>query len=508
MTRSGDTRIARNTAFLYGRMIVTIGLSLYTSRVVLEMLGIDNFGIYSVVGSIVTIFAFINGSMAGATQRFLNYEIGRGMEVRLKHTFASAVLIHLGIALLVVLAAETVGLWYVNTHLVISPERLYAANWTYQLSILACICTILQVPFMASVVAHERMDALAVITMMSAVLKLAVALSLTFAGTADTLILYAVLMLAVSVISLLCFVIYSRRHFGECRFSASVPGEIVRGLLGFSASDIFGNLCYSLRLQSVALILNRFGGEMLNAAAGLNLTVSGAVTQFGTTIISAFRPQIIQQYAADDFSGMQRLMCNCSKFSLLMVSLIAVPTIICMDFLLGLWLVDVPPYLSAFCRLTLVAGVAELVVYTINCGVHATGKIRFMSITTGLVYLIEIPAMWLLLKVSSLPWIVYALHIAVISLIIMIVGTILGRLMPQFHFGIFLRRGVVVPGAIIVLATGCALAVSILVGGAWLHFVCVTLIYAVVALAVTWRWGIDAETRADLLVKIKSKLKR
>lgn len=406
MTSQHDRRIARNSAFLYARMLITIGISLYTSRVVLEKLGIDDFGIYNVVGSIVTIFAFLNGTMAGATQRFLNFEMGRRRLTRLRHTFSSALLIHIGIALLVVLGGETIGLWYVDHKLVAEPSRIHAAMVTYQLSLAACVCTIVQVPYMASVIAHERMDALAVITLLNALLKLAVALMLAFGGSVDTLIMYAWLMLAVSVFTMVAYMVYAHRSFDECRPGIRVPARIVKNLLGFSVSDIFGNLCYSLRLQSVAVILNRFGGEALNAAVGLNLTVSGAITQFGTTILSAFRPQIVQQYAGGNLEYMQRLMANCSKYSLLMVSLIAVPAFIGMNFLLGIWLVDVPAYTAAFCRLTLIAGAAELVVYTINCGIHATGSIRRMSITTGAIYLVEIPAMWLLVWLSHRPWIV------------------------------------------------------------------------------------------------------
>lgn len=502
MTTANDRRIARNSAFLYARMIVTIGVSLYTSRVVLEMLGVDNFGIYNIVGSIVTIFAFINGTMAGATQRFLNFEMGRGDAGRLRHTFSSSLLIHIGIALLVLLVGETVGLWFVNNRLVITPDRMAAANWTYQLSLLACMCSIIQVPYMASVIARERMDALAVITLVNAFLKLGVALSLAFAGSLDTLVVYAVLMLAVSVLTLLCYVLFARRKFDECRFGMHVPREIVRGLLGFSASDIFGNLCYSLRLQSVAVILNRFGGEALNAAVGLNLTVSGAITQFGTTILSAFRPQIVQQYARGDLDYMQRLMVNCARYSLLMVSLIAVPAIIGMDFLLGVWLVEVPAYTAAFCRLTIIAGAAELVVFTLNCGVHATGRIKTMSITTGLIYLVEIPLMWLLLKATELPWIVYALHIVVMGVVIMTVGGILCRLMPGFGLGRFLARGVAVPLCIVVPAFAVATVASWFTSAGWLSFVLAGMTSTLVIGVMAWNWILDDEGRAMVRSKL------
>lgn len=507
MTSSTDRRIARNSAFLYGRMILTIGISLYTSRVVLDTLGVDDFGIYNVVAAIVTIFAFLNGSMAGATQRFLNFEMGRRHSERLRQTFRSSVLIHAAIALAVLILGETAGVWYVNNHLVVEPARLYAANWTFQLSLAACVCTIIQVPFTAAVIAHERMDALAVITLLNAFLKFGGALSLALFATLDTLIIYAALMLAVTVLTLGCFIAYARRNFEECRRRASTPREVIRSLLGFSLADIFGNMCYSLRLQSVAVILNRFGGEALNAAVGLNLQVSGAITQFGTTIISAFRPQIIQQYAAENFPYMQRLMVNCAKYSLLMISLIAIPAIVGMDFLLDLWLKEVPEYTAAFCRLTLVAGAAELVVFTLNCGVHATGHIKTMSITTGVIYLVEIPTMWLLLRLTQIPWIVYALHIAVMFTVITAVGLILRRLMPQFAFGQFLGRAVVRPLLFIVPAFAAALAVWQIFSAPWLAFLTAGAASTAVLGILSWNFAIDSETRSEILVKFHLKKK-
>lgn len=507
MTNATDRRIAKNSAFLYGRMIVTIGLSLYTSRVVLETLGVDDFGIYNVVGAIVTIFAFLNGSMAGATQRFLNFEMGRRDNERLRQTFRSSILIHAAIALTVLILGETIGVWYVNNHLVVGAERLVAANWTFQLSLAACICTIIQVPFTAAVIAHERMDALAVITLLNALLKFIVALSLTLFATLDSLIVYAALMLAVTVLTLASYIGYARHNFDECRHRSCAPREVVRSLLGFSVADIFGNMCYSLRLQSVAVILNRFGGQALNAAVGLNLQVSGAITQFGTTIISAFRPQIIQQYAAENYPYMQRLMINCSKYSLLMISLIGIPAIVGMDFLLDLWLKDVPAYTAAFCRLTLVAGAAELIIFTLNCGIHATGRIKVMSITTGVIYLLEIPSMWLLLRLTQIPWIVYALHIAVMVIIIIAVGLILCRLMPQFAFGQFIAKAVLRPMLFILPAFAAAAGAWHLCASQWLAFLAAGTASTIVLGLLSWQFAIDSDTRSEILVKLHLKKK-
>lgn len=506
MSAHQDRRIARNSVFLYARMLISIVVQLYTSRVVLEMLGIDDYGIYNLVGAVITIFTFLNNSMAGATQRFLNYEMGRGDSRRLCHTFASSVLIHTAIALIVVALGEAVGVWYINHRMVISPDRLYAANWTFQLSLAGAVCAVVQVPFMASVIAHERMDAYAAITLINTFLKLGVALSLSLFGTADTLIVYAALMLGVSLLTLLCYAVFARINFAECRPARRAPRNIVRSLLGFSLGDFFGNLCYVLRLQSVAVILNGFGGEALNAAVGLNMMVSSNVNQFGTTLLAAFRPQIVQQYARGNLAYMQRLMTNCAKYSLLMVALVAVPVIVSIHFLLSIWLVEVPPYTADFCRLTIVAGAAELVVYTLNCGVHATGRIKLMSIVTGAIYLGEIPTMWLLLRLTDMPWIVYALHVAVMGLVIVSVGLILRRLIPTYALGQFLRNG---PGAallIIIPAAVAAWAVTLLTPAGWLSLGVATAVSTAVIGALAWRYALDADTRAKLTARLPQPL--
>ena len=502
MSNANDRRIARNSAFLYGRMLITVAISLYTSRVVLDMLGVGDYGIYNVVGSIVTIFTFINGSMAGATQRFLNFAMGQGDSAKLRHTFSASLLIHTCIALIILAAGETIGLWWVNSKLVLEPGRMYAANWAYQLSLVGCLFTVMQVPFVASVIAHERMDVFAYITLLSTFLKLGIALMLIFACDTDTLIFYAWLMLAVIVVTFVCYVVFACRRFEECRITLHSPRTMIRALIGFSLSDIFGNLCYMLRLQSVAIILNRFGGTVLNAAAGLNLTVSGTITQFGSTIISAFRPQIVQQYAAGDYRYMQRLMVNCAKYSLLMIGLMAIPAILCMDTLLSLWLKEVPAYTADFCRLTLIAGAAELIVFTLNCGVHATGRILRMSVTTGVIYLLEIPLMYFLLQLTRTPWIVYAIHIAVIAIIITAVGLILRGLMPEFRFAAFLHRGVAAACLILVAAALPAWGVNYIVTGTWASLCATTATSTVVLGVASWFLAIDDEMRTLIKKKL------
>ncbi len=508
MTSANDRRIAKNTAFLYAKMLLSLGIQLYSSRVVLDMLGISNYGIYNVVGGIITIISFLNGAMTGATQRFLNFEMGRGEGGNLNATFAGALKIHIAIATIMLILGETIGLWFVNTQLVIPTDRLFAANWVYQLSLIGAIMTIMQVPYMASVIAHERMDVFALLSLLNSVLKLAVALLLAFAGSFDTLIMYAWLMLGVAVSIFLSYATYARRHFPETKSFRTSSNDMIKKMIGFSGSDLFGTMCCTLNLQGVLIILNRFGGPMLNAAGGVNLTVSGALSQFGSSIISAFRPQIIKQYAAEQYGYMLRLMVNCSKFAVLLLGLISIPAIINMDYLLGIWLKEVPAHTTIFCQLTLIASLGEMIRMSLNCAIHATGRILAFSFITGSIFLIELPAMYALLLATGEPWVVYGLHIAFIAILIAVTCLILHRLMPQFQTLHFIGKGIVLPLALIAATFIVAKITAIVFEPTFIKLVVTTLVSSCVLATLTWTCGLDRATRAEARATIAAKLRR
>lgn len=505
MTTADNRRIARNTGFLYVRMLITIFVSLYTSRIVLDTLGVSNYGIYNIVGGIVMIFTFLNGTMSGATQRFLNFEMGRGDDSRLRRTFTSSVMIHAALAVVLVVAGETVGLWFVNHQLVIAPERLYAANWAYQLSLCACVLSILQVPFNAAVIAHEQMNVFAYISLMNTFLRLGVAVALAFVGSLDTLIIYAWLMFGVSALTFLAYFLYCRSRYAECRIVRRPGRDIVRSLLGFSTSDIFGNLCYTLNFQGVLIILNRYGGTVLNAAGGLTLTVSGALTQFGSAILSAFRPQIIKQYAVGEYGLMVALMTNCSRFSILLLAIMAVPAILFMPYLLGLWLKDVPPYTADFCRLALIAAAGELAFTTVKSGIHATGTILRMSVVTGSIYLVELPVMFMAMVKTAHPQAVYVVHILFLSVQIGSVLYILKKLLPEFTVRRFIMQGICIPVLTAVAGAFAAVCSVACLPENFGSLVLAGLVSLAVIASVTWL-TLDTETRAGLTATLRKKL--
>lgn len=498
-----DRRIARNTIYLYGRMLVTVWISLYTSRVVLERLGVENFGIYGVVGGIVTILSFLNGTMSGATSRFISYELGLADPVRLRLTFGSALRLHLWLGLGVFVLAETVGLWYVNTQLVIDPARMMAANITYQLSILATLAAVVQVPYSAAIISHEHMGAYAVISFVNVVLKLLAALGIALFATADSLAGYALLMAVAALAVTACFVVYARRNFAECRTVRAAHRDTLRAMLRFCGWDVYGNLCFTLRVQGVVVVLNRFGGAVLNAAGNLTLTVTATITSFASTVVMAFRPQIVKEYAAGAFGHMLTLLYNAARYSFLLMALIVVPAIIEMDTLLGLWLKNVPPYTAVLCRIGLVASCGELLISVVAIGIHATGRVAAISFISGTLYLLELPVMWALLVWTGRPSVVYVVHTVAVLVILLVDTLILKHQLAAFSVFRFWWRGVVLPGVVIAAAFVLTALVAALILGVWLRLAVTLMLSTVLLCAMSWLFMLPPEAKAAIRSKIK-----
>lgn len=384
--QTNNRRIARNTLMLYLRMLLTVVVGIYTSRVVLNTLGVEDYGIYNVVGGVVSMMGFLNASLAGATSRFITFELGRGDSRRLADTFSSALIAHIGIALVVVLVAETAGLWFVTHKLVIPATRMGAALWVYHLSIVSAAIGITQVPYTACVIAHERMGVYAYMEILNSVLKLLIVYIL-LVGHFDKLKLYAVLTFAVSALIAAIYRLYCTRKFAESHFRWTWNKEILRPMVSFSAWDVYGNLSVSANQQGTSMMLNMFFGPVVNAAAGVAGTVTGIISGFANNVTTAFRPQIVKQYAQGNIAEMQQLLTNAAKFYILLYGIIMIPLFIEIESVLRLWLGQVPPYTVQFCRATLLCQAIASQVGIINIAIHATGKIKRISFYSGSIYL-------------------------------------------------------------------------------------------------------------------------
>lgn len=402
MTSENTKRIAKNTAMLYIRMLFTMFVSLYTSRIVLNVLGVEEYGIYNVVGGVIVMFSFINVSMSSATSRFLTFELGKNSEKKLNQIFSGAMTIHIFIAILILILGETVGLWFLQNKLVIPEGRKFTALVVYQLSIISTIVNITQVPYNAAIIAHERMHVYAYIEILNTLLKLLIVYLLVWLG-GDKLILYGILTLIVASLITLIYRIYCLRYFPECRYRFMWDKSLLIPMLSFSGWDLYGNMSVVGRTQGVNMLLNIFFGTVLNAANGVANQVQAAVMSFSGNVLTAVRPQIVKNYATGNISYMVMLINNTAKFTFLLLWGISLPLLLETHFVLKLWLKTVPDYTVIFCQLTLVFNFFANWSSVVVTGLHAIGKIKRPSLINGSLYLLVIPVSYIIFKYGGKP---------------------------------------------------------------------------------------------------------
>lgn len=392
---SNNKRIAKNTLFLYFRTLFTMAVSLYTSRVVLDTLGVDDFGIYNVVGGIVMFLSFLNTSMANATQRFLNVELGRNDKDGIKRIFSNALIIHFFIAIIVVLLAETIGIWFLNRHMNIVQERLDAANYVLQFSIATMVTTIISVPYNAAIIANEKMSAFAYISIVEVSLKLILVLLLVHSPV-DKLISYAALMFVISIIVRMLYGIYCKRHFEECRAVSLKPEKAtIKQMMSFSMWTIVGSLTTIGHGQGISIVMNLFFGVVVNAAYGIANQVNQVVNNFVNNFMTALNPQIVKTYSANQLQEMHNLVARGCRMGFFLVLFFIVPITIEAPALLGLWLGKVPEYTIAFVRLILIITLFNSFSSPLSAAQGATGNIRKYQLVLTSLGLLHIPLAWL-----------------------------------------------------------------------------------------------------------------
>lgn len=388
---SRNKQIAKNTIYLYFRMILTLLVSLYTSRIVIYQLGFEDYGITSVVGGVVGFLAFLNASMSSSTQRYLTYELGTGNKQRLQKVFSASLNIHIGIVVLMVIIAETIGLWFVNTHLVIPEGRLYAANWVYQFSLFTFCTGVLQVPYNAAIIAHEKMSIYAYISIVEVILKLAIVYCLSI-GKTDKLILYTFLLFLLQQLIRLFYRLYCKYHFEECKFQLFWEKGLYKEMVQFAGWNMFGSIAWILRDNGVNIIINLFFGTVVNAARGIATYVSNNVNSFATNFIISISPQITKLYATNNLKEMERLTHQGLRFSFFLLYFFAIPLMLNVDFVLPFWLVNVPHWTSEFIILFFVDTLLnQLFGSPLITGLMATGKIRNYQIVVSSFILAIIP---------------------------------------------------------------------------------------------------------------------
>jgi len=407
-----NKRIAKNTLMLYFRMILTMLVSLYTSRVVLNTLGVEDFGIYNVVGGFVSMFGFLNSAMASATQRFLSFEIGKGDRDQLRNVFSMSVNIHFLIAFIILILAETVGLWFVNTQLIIPADRMGAAQWVYQFSILAMMVYMVSVPYNAMIIAHERMNVFAWVSIAEVSLKLFIVFMLQWFGF-DKLKFYAVLTFCVSLIIRFIYGIYCSKNFKESKFRFFWDKSLFNTLVSYAGWNLWGNIAVVLKGQGVNVLLNMFFGPVVNAARGIAYQVSSAVNQFVTNFQMAMNPQIIKSYAVDDLKYMHQLIFRGAKYSFFLLFTLSLPILLETEQILRLWLKTVPEYTVIFTRLVIINVLIDCISGPLMTAAQASGKIKLYQSIVGGLLILNLPVSYLFLKLGFQPQVTIFVSISI-----------------------------------------------------------------------------------------------
>lgn len=384
-------------------MLITILLGLYASRLILNALGVSDYGIYNVIGGVVVMASFLNSGLTAASQRFLSFALGKNEKKYLEDVFSTSISIHLCIAIITFVIAETVGLWFINTHLNIDPQRMTAANWVYQFSVFSFILTIVSVPYNSCIVAHEHMAAFAYISILEAVLKLGIVFCL-FIGTFDKLILYGALVLLVALIVRLCYGIYCKRHFEECLYRLSFHKDLFREMIAFSGWSMVGQLGFVGREQGSNIILNIFFGTTINAARGIAINVSNMVNGFSNNFIMSLYPPITKNYAKGNIAECKKMVISGCRMSFYLLSIITIPFILNVDYVLKLWLGLVPTYTSTFLVYTLLAAVIYSMSQPVTIAIQSTGKVRTFQIGVCVILFMELPLVWIMMKRGFPPY--------------------------------------------------------------------------------------------------------
>ena len=410
---TGNKRIAKNAFFLYGRMIVVLFVSLYTTRIVLNTLGVVDYGIFNVVAGFVSMFAFLNSAMTNTTQRYYSYERDMSSIENKMETYNTALLIQIGIAVILVILLESFGIWYINHKMTIPVERLSAANWVFQFSTLALVFVVLQIPYSAAIIAHEKMDFYAIVSIVDVFLKLIVVLILPHVSY-DKLIFYGMTSLLIAISNFTLYFFYSKHNFQEIRFKRVFKIDKFRSMLSFTGWNVLESFAYVIQGQGLNVLINAFFGPVVNAARGVAYTIQNALNGFSENISTAFRPQLVSSFAKGDFDRTRTMMFSMSKFCFVMLCTLSVPIVIELKYILNLWLKGtIPDYTIVFTFIVLANMLLGSLNMPISQTVQATGYVKNYQVLRSLLVTSTLPIAWYFLKLGFSPVSVYIVMIII-----------------------------------------------------------------------------------------------
>ena len=508
-TSDNNKRIAKNTLLLYFRMLFMMVVSLYTSRVILNALGVEDFGIYNVVGGVVAMFSVISGSLSAAISRFITYELGKGDQGKLNKIFSASVTIQLLLSLIIVILIESVGVWFLNAKMTIPEARMTAANWVLQFSIVTFVINLISVPYNAAIIAHERMSAFAYISILEAVCKLAIAFLILWSPI-DKLIFYAILMCSVALIVRFTYGHYCKKHFEECTYHFCWDKELLKKMFGFAGWNFIGASSAVLRDQGGNIVLNMFFGPSVNAARGIANQVNSAITGFVQNFMTALNPQITKSYASGDREYMITLIFQGARLSFYMLLLLSLPVLVNTHYILVIWLKLVPEHAVLFVQLILVFAMCESISNPLVTAMLATGKIRNYQIVVGGLQLLNLPLSYICLRLGFIPESVLLVAI-VISLCCLAARLYMLRSMIGLSSILYMKKVFLNVLVVAVCSVIVPMALVKYVDENFLSFVLVSLAAMLCTIMVEYYIGCNRRERAfvvDKINKLRTKIRK
>lgn len=501
-TSDNNKRIAKNTLLLYVRMLFTMAVSLFTSRVILNTLGVEDYGINNVVGGIVTMFSVLSGSLSSSISRFITFELGKGNIERLKTIFSTGVNIQLGMSVLIIIIAEAVGIWFLNTKMNIPTDRMVAANWVFQCAILTFVLNLLSVPYNAAIIAHEKMSAFAYISVVEVSLKL-ITVYMLMISPFDRLETYAVLLLLVGAVIRFIYGYYCKRHFEECTYHFVFDKPVLKEMTGFAGWNFLGNGAYMLNTQGVNILMNLYFGVAVNAARGIATQVDAALKQFVNNFTTAVNPQITKSYAQGDLDYMHKLVCRSAKFSAFLMMFFAVPIILETNTILTIWLKTVPDYAVIFLQWIIISSFMDTVLAnSLVTSMFATGKIKRYQIIVTTVGCLVFPLSWIAFKLGFEPQVGYILYF-IIYTILLFVRLYLLKDMVKLPVMMYIREVLYKLAPIIVVGFAIPGILILTMDAGWLRLILVCLLSVLVTAASEYFIGLSNKEKNFVAEKIK-----
>lgn len=480
-------------------------ISLYTSRVILNALGVEDYGIYNVVGGFVTMFSLLSGSLSSAISRFITFELGKKDEEKLKRVFSSSVTIQIGLSLIILLIAETIGLWFLNYKMVIPVGRMTAANWCFQFSIITFAINLISVPYNAAIIAHEKMSAFAYISILEAIGKLTVAWCIAYSPI-DKLVYYGLLLALIAVTIRFLYGWYCKRHFVECSYHFIYDHSLLKQMFSFAGWNFFGTGSWLLMTQGVNILMNIYFGVVVNAARGIATQVDHAVMSFVNNFTTAINPQITKSYASDNKEYMFRLMFKGAKLSYFLILFFAVPILCETEMILQIWLKMVPDYAVTFIRLTIIISMIYSISLTMITAMYATGDIKKYQMIVGGSGMLVFPMAWGSFLFGCPPetayWSMLLIYVLQFVLRLFLLREMVGMSIRDYMKEVFLKVTLTT-----IVAFSLPIVICIFLDASYIRFSILLFTSFILTLASIYLIGLSIDERDFLLNQITKKMK-